>query len=224
MPCSALRWESDLVVRPASWVLATRNAGKLRELRALFATHAIDVIDLFEAGVEEDPVAEDAVEAFATFEENALAKVRYFAARVPGRIVVADDSGLSVDTLHGAPGVRSKRWSGRRELHGAALDASNNALLLERLRDTDEARARFVCAAAWSDGVREVVVRGEVLGRIVREGRGSFGFGYDPHMFIDELGMTLAEATVAEKERVSHRGRAFALLLGAVRAGGMITA
>ena len=202
------------------WILASRNAGKLRELRALFATHAIDVIDLREAGVVEDSVAEDAVEAFDTFEENALAKARYFSARTPGRIVVADDSGLAVDALQGAPGVRSKRWSGRVDLHGAALDASNNALLLSRLEGVAERSARFVCAAVWCDGTSELVVRGEVRGRIVDEARGTHGFGYDPHVFIDELGMTLAEATVSEKERVSHRGRAFVRLLDALRVRG----
>jgi XTP/dITP diphosphohydrolase len=120
--------------------------------------------------------------------------------------------------------VRSKRWSGRTDLHGAELDASNNALLLERLGNASDQAARFVCAAAWSDGVNELVVRGEVAGRIVAEGRGTYGFGYDPHVFIDELGMTLAEATVAEKERVSHRGRAFVRLLAALRARGIVTA
>lgn len=204
-------------MRPEPWILASRNPGKLRELRALFATHAIDVIDLREAEVDEAPVAEEAIEAFDTFEENALAKAKYFSARLPGRMVLADDSGLSVDALHGEPGVRSKRWSGRTDLHGAALDASNNALLLSRLGGTLNRGARFVCAAAWCDGTSDLVVRGEVLGRIVNEARGTHGFGYDPHMFIDELGMTLAEATVAKKEQVSHRGRAFARLLSALR-------
>jgi XTP/dITP diphosphohydrolase len=211
------------MVVSAPWILATRNAGKLRELRALFATHAIEVIDLREAGVEEDALAEDAVEAYETFEANALAKARYFSSRLPGRIVVADDSGLAVDALGGEPGVRSKRWSGRTDLHGVELDASNNALLLARLGDAPDRAARFVCAAAWSDGATEFVARGEVAGHIVTDGRGAHGFGYDPHVFIDELGMTLAEATVAEKERVSHRGRAFVRLLEALRAHGIVT-
>ncbi|MDB4888685.1 MAG: Nucleoside-triphosphatase rdgB [Gemmatimonadetes bacterium] len=210
--------------RSTPWVLATRNTGKLRELRALFATHGIEAIDLREAGVPEDSVAEDAVEAFETFEENALAKARYFSARLPGRIIVADDSGLAVDALGGEPGVRSKRWSGRADLHGAELDASNNALLLSRLGDSADRRARFVCAAAWSDGRQELVLRGEVHGHIVAQGRGMHGFGYDPHVFIDELGRTLAEATVAEKELVSHRGRAFVRLVEELRVRGMITA
>lgn len=199
------------------WILATRNAGKLRELRALFAARGIAVIDLVEAGVVERAVEEDAVECHARFEDNALAKARYYSARVPGRVVLADDSGLEVDALGGAPGVRSKRWSvddgGGWMLDGAALVAANNTMLVRRLAGEADRRARFVCAAAWSDGATEVVVRGEVQGSIVDEARGAHGFGYDPHVFVDELGMTMAEATVAEKERVSHRGRAFVRLL-----------
>jgi XTP/dITP diphosphohydrolase len=199
------------------WVLASRNEGKLIELRALFASEGIGVIDLREAGVPEDPGAEEAIESFATFEENALAKVGFFAARLPGRIVVADDSGLSVDALGGAPGVRSKRWAGRGDLHGSALDEANNAQLVALMRDQNVRTARFVCAAAWSDGHVEMVVRGEVVGRIVDIPTGSRGFGYDPHVLVDDLGMTMAEATVQQKQGVSHRARAFVALLSALR-------
>lgn len=204
------------------WILASRNAGKLRELRALFATHGIDVIDLREAGVEEDAEAEESIEVFDTFEANALAKARYFSSRLPGRIVVADDSGLAVDALQGAPGVRSKRWSGRGGLEGRALDASNNAFLLAKIDGQTNRGARFVCAAAWCDGTFELVARGEVLGRIVDVPKGEHGFGYDPHVFVNDLGKTMAEATVAEKEAVSHRGRAFARLLVALRERGLV--
>jgi XTP/dITP diphosphohydrolase len=199
------------------WVLASRNAGKLRELRALFATHRISVIDLNDVGIAEDHDAEEAIEAFDTFEENALAKARHFSRLLPGRVVVADDSGLSVDALGGAPGVRSKRWSGAIGFSGRALDASNNAKLMAQLVGVEDRRARFVCAAAWTDGAREQVVRGEVVGHIGEQPQGDHGFGYDPYFFVDELGMTMAEATVPEKEVVSHRGRAFVALLGAVR-------
>jgi XTP/dITP diphosphohydrolase len=197
--------------------LATRNAGKLRELRPIFADAGIAVVDLVEAGVPESG-EEDAVEAFESFEGNALAKARWFAARVPGRAVIADDSGLEVAALGGAPGVRSRRWSGRHDLSGAALDEANNALLLERMVGVADRRARFVCAAAWCDGARELVVRGEVEGLIVEPGEaaGAHGFGYDPLFHACELGMTLAEATVAEKRAVSHRGRAFVRLLHAL--------
>ena len=203
------------------WVLATRNAGKLRELRALFSTHGIDVIDLIQAGIEEDPVEDEAIEAFETYEENAIAKARYFASLLPGRIVVADDSGLSVDALDGAPGVRSKRWSG---VTGATpvVDAANNAKLVAQVRDAPTRVARFVCAAAWSDGERTRVARGEVVGRIVDAPAGTHGFGYDPHVYVDELGMTMAEANVAEKQRVSHRARAFEALLRVVRDAGTL--
>jgi XTP/dITP diphosphohydrolase len=203
------------------WILASRNPGKLRELRALFVSHGIDAIDLREAGVDEDAQAEESIEAFDTFEENALAKARYFSSRLPGRIVVADDSGLVVDALNGAPGVRSKRWSGRTDLAGRALDASNNALLLSALHGEQDRGARFVCAAAWCDGRDELVTRGEVLGQIIDAPKGDHGFGYDPHVFVAELGKTMSEATVAEKETVSHRGRAFARLIAALRERGL---
>jgi XTP/dITP diphosphohydrolase len=201
-------------VNERPWVLATRNAGKLRELRPLFADAGIAVVDLSDAGVPESP-EESTLECFDTFEENALAKARWFAARVWGSPVVADDSGLEVMALGGAPGVRSKRWSGRTDLAGAALDAANNTLLLETLRGMRDRRARFVCAAAWCDGPRELVVRGAASGIIVEpdDARGVHGFGYDPLFRSDELGTTLAEATVAQKQSVSHRGRAFTELL-----------
>ena len=200
------------------WVLATRNAGKLRELRPLFADAGITVMDLREVGVAESP-DEEALECFDTFEENALAKARWFAERVNGLPVVADDSGLEVGALGGMPGVRSKRWSARADLTGAELDAANNALLVARLQGVRDRRARFVCAAAWRDGAREVVVRGEVPGVIVEGSgaRGVHGFGYDPLFRADELGMTLAEATTAQKQAISHRGRAFATLLAQLR-------
>ena len=200
------------------WVLASRNEGKLVELRALFAIAGVDVIDLREAAIAEDPTTEDGIECFDTFEENALAKARYFAALLPGRNVVADDSGLAVDALGGSPGVRSKRWSGRSDLQGAQLDAANNAQLVAAMRGQSLRTARFVCCAAWSDGRAEVLARGEVGGNVVESPAGSRGFGYDPHIVIDELGMTMAEATLEEKQRVSHRARAFAALLDALRA------
>jgi XTP/dITP diphosphohydrolase len=204
------------------WVLASRNAGKLRELRSLFATRGIDVVDLREVGVVEEHDAEEAIESFETFEENALAKARYFSRLLPGRVVVADDSGLAVDALGGAPGVRSKRWSAAPGLSGSALVAANNAKLVAALGGAEDRSAHFVCAAAWSDGERTLVVRGEVPGHFIDSPRGTHGFGYDPHFFVDELGMTMAEATVAEKEAVSHRGRAFVMLLEALRGASML--
>jgi XTP/dITP diphosphohydrolase len=195
-------------------VLATRSAGKLRELRPLFAARGFHVIDLDEAGVAPAP-DEDAVEKYESFEENALAKGRYYAAR-SGLPVVADDSGIEVLALAGKPGVRSKRWSARPDLEGQALDDENNRLLLTRLAAETDRRARYVCAAAYVGAGREVVRRGEVRGVVTREARGSNGFGYDPFFESDELGKTFAEATLAEKAMVSHRGRAFTLLMDAI--------
>jgi XTP/dITP diphosphohydrolase len=202
-------------------VLATRSAGKLRELRPMFAAAGISVLDLVEAGVEQDP-AESTIEAFDTFEANALAKARYFFERCGGLDVVADDSGLAVDALGGEPGVRSKRWSGRPGLDGQALDEANNALLMLRMRGEPERRARFVCAAAWRGERGETVVRGEVPGRITTSPSGRHGFGYDAYFFADELGMTLGDATTEQKRAVSHRGRAFDALFAALRTRGVL--
>src|SRR5688500_14223059 len=194
-----------------SVLLATRSEGKLRELRPLFEVAGIAVADLRDAALPPSP-DEDAVEAFDTFEANALAKARYFHA-LTGRPVVADDSGLEVVALRGQPGVRSKRWSGRTDLSGQALDDANNTRLLEALRDIAEPEARYVCAAAYCDGVREEVMRGETAGVIVRDARGEHGFGYDPYFLSVELGATFGESSREVKERVSHRGRAFRALL-----------
>ena len=199
-------------------MIATRSEGKLRELRALFDSRDLPIVSVDEVGLAIDAEAEDAIEAFDSFEENALAKARWFSRMLPGRVIVSDDSGLVVDALAGEPGVRSKRWSGRSDLDGAALDAANNALLVARATLLDTRSARFVCVAVAVQDGEETVRRGELEGRILLEPFGTFGFGYDPHFFVDELGKTLAEATLVEKERVSHRGRAFRALLEAMRA------
>ncbi|MEP6692588.1 MAG: non-canonical purine NTP pyrophosphatase [Gemmatimonadaceae bacterium] len=192
-------------------VLATRSAGKLRELRPLFAAAGIEAIDLRDAGIVESP-AEDAIECHDTFEENARAKARYFHRRT-GLRVVADDSGLEVLALGGRPGVRSKRWSGRAELSGAALDAANNALLVTSLVGVPDRRARYVCVAAYADNARVFSARGEVEGEMLDVPRGTEGFGYDQYFRSRELGVTFGEASIVAKEVVSHRGRAFRELL-----------
>lgn len=192
-------------------LLATRSEGKLRELRPLFAARGIGITDLNDAGIPESD-AEDALEIYSTFEENALAKARYFA-RLSGRPTVADDSGLAVDALSGRPGVMSKRWSGRTDLKGHALDDENNRLLLEAMRGAADRSAHYVCAAAFVDGDRELVCRGEVHGSITEDARGGGGFGYDPYFYSSELRKTFGEATRVEKETVSHRARAFVELL-----------
>jgi XTP/dITP diphosphohydrolase len=199
-------------------LVATRSAGKIRELRPLLLARGIAAISLDDAGIAES-AAEDALEAHDTFEANALAKARYFA-RLSGRATLADDSGLAVDALGGRPGVMSKRWSGRVDLTGQALDDENNRLLLEALRTTSDRRAHYVCAAAFVDASREVVCRGEVHGRILDAPSGGGGFGYDPYFLADELGKSFGDASREEKEMVSHRARAFAALLDQLREPG----
>jgi len=197
-------------------LLATRSAGKLRELKPIFEHAGLAVIDLVTAGIAESP-QEHVVERFDTFEENALAKARYFCG-LSGHPVVADDSGLEVLALEGAPGVRSRRWSRRDDLSGPALDAANNAVLVGALTGATDRRARYVCVAAYRDGAREFTVRGETHGLIVHEARGAHGFGYDPHFFSPEIGCTFGESSRDEKERVSHRGRAMRALLARLAA------
>jgi XTP/dITP diphosphohydrolase len=192
-------------------LLATRSAGKLRELRPLLSGYGMESVGLIEIGLLETE-EEDGIESFETFEENALAKARYFFDR-SGLPTMADDSGLVVRALGGQPGVHSKRWSGRNDLAGHDLDDENNRLLLESLVGARDRGAAYVCAAAYVDSAREVVTRGEVIGEITHEARGSSGFGYDPYFLSTELGVTFGEASLREKQEISHRGRAFRLLL-----------
>jgi XTP/dITP diphosphohydrolase len=205
---------SDWTSRP--WVVATRSAGKIAELLPLLAHYGRRAVTLAEAGVVETG-AEDELEAYDTFAANALAKARFFAAQTGG-VVLADDSGLTVDALDGRPGVRSKRWSGRADLDGRALDVANNAFLQQALREVrrfgrEERTAQYVCAAAcvWPAG--ELVVVGETTGMLLDEPVGTGGFGYDPYFQSDDLGCSFGEATGAQKSLVSHRGRAFRRLL-----------
>ena len=171
-----------------------------------------EVLDLEEAGVAPHE-EEGQIESFATFEENALAKGRYYRDRVGGLPVVADDSGLEVAALGGAPGVQSKRWSGREDLSGRALDAANNAKLLGALGGAADRAARFVCVVAFCSSDGEVLCRGESAGTILLAPRGTSGFGYDPLFFSPELGKSFAEASAAEKSLVGHRGRALRALV-----------
>ena len=163
--------------------------------------------------LDDVPAFDEAPETGATFEENALAKARDgFAAT--GLPTVADDSGLEVAALNGMPGVLSARWSGA---HGE--DIGNTALLLAQLRDVPDERrsAAFVSACALVSGAGEVVVRGEWPGAIACEPRGDAGFGYDPVFIPNGENRTAAQLTPAEKDAVSHRGRALTLLLPALR-------
>lgn len=194
--------------------LATRSADKLREIREILAPlPRLEIIGLDDLGIAPSP-DEDHIEAFDSFRENALAKARFFAAGT-GLITLADDSGLVVPALGGAPGVFSKRFSGRTDLTGPRLDEANNRLLLERLRDVPPERrgAFYVCAAAaaFPDG-RVAVALGTTPGRIADAPDGSAGFGYDPLFLVPELGVTLGRVSADVKHRLSHRGRAFRAL------------
>jgi len=201
-------------------VIATRNAGKLRELSAIFGAAGIAVIDLVGAGLAVEGAAEDGLEVHPSFAANAAAKARYFA-ELLGRPCVADDSGLQVRALGGAPGVRSRRWARDAGALGAGVseDAANNALLVRALADVADRRARFVCAASYCGPPGEFVAEGIVEGEITVAPRGSGGFGYDPYFYVTTLGKTLAEASVAEKEAVGHRGAAFRALLRTIGSG-----
>jgi len=194
-----------------AYLLATRSLGKLYELRPMFSAAGLEIVDLDGAGIAES-AAEGELEKFDSFEENALAKAKYFRAK-SGLVTIADDSGLEVQALGGAPGVRTKRWSGRADLEGRALDIANNEFLLRKLGKSTDRRARYVCVAALVDGSGHRTFRGETEGEILDAPRGEGGFGYDPLFLSSDLGITFAEAERAVKERGSHRGRAFSQLI-----------
>jgi len=208
-------------------LLGTRSWGKRRELGEIFQDFDFAVIDLDAAGIAYNE-AEDEVESYATFEENALAKARYFN-QLSGMPTISDDSGLVVDALGGAPGVLSKRYSGKTDRDGWDLDVSNNAKLLrelERVEREHSARgepppprsARYVCVAAYVGPSGELTREGTIEGVVIDKPRGTGGFGYDPQVEIPELGgLTMAEADWTVKAQVSHRGRAFRALLPALR-------
>jgi XTP/dITP diphosphohydrolase len=185
-------------------VLATRNLGKVEELRRIL-DGAVELVGLDSALFGVTPY-EPGPETGATFADNALLKARE-AVEHTGLPAVADDSGLAVDAMNGMPGVLSARWAGE---HGR--DRENLELLLRQLADVPDERlgAGFICAAAYAlpDG-RSDVVLGEMRGRIVREPRGSNGFGYDPIFVPEGLDVTSAELTNEEKDAISHRGKAF---------------
>ena len=187
-------------------VLATRNAHKVGELRAVLAPLLPGAQVL---GVDAFDDVPEVAETGVTFEENALLKARAVAAAT-GVVAVADDSGIAVDVLGGSPGVFSALWAGR---HGD--DAANLHLLLAQVVDVPERHrgAAFVCAAALATpGGEEHVVRGTLRGRLTTAPAGAGGFGYDPVFVPEGAGRTLAEHTAEEKNAISHRGRAFTAL------------
>ena len=184
-------------------VLASANAGKLREFHALLADADLEIIGQGELGIEA------AEEPHATFIENALAKARHASAR-SGLPALADDSGLCVAALGGEPGVRSARFAGP-----GATDAANNAELLRRLESVRERQAHYVCvlvAVRAPQDPEPLVADARWHGEILSEGRGSSGFGYDPLFLLPTHGCTAAELTREEKNRISHRGMALRIL------------
>ena len=204
--------------RTRELIVATRNPGKAGELRALLAPLGRPLLDLGAPRVA--PAApEGAVECAAPVEGDALAKAPDFSPLGDGRAVIADDSGLCVAALGGAPGVHSRRYAGAVG-SGAAVDRANCAKLLAALADASERRAEFVCAVAYVGEGRELVALGRTSGRILGAPRGAGGFGYDPLFLSDDLGHTFAEASEAEKGRVSHRARAVARMVQTLTAGG----
>jgi XTP/dITP diphosphohydrolase len=198
-------------------LVATRSPGKQREVRRMLAPLPILFPD--DAGMAPDP-AEDRLELGDTFLANARAKAEYFA-RKTGLPTVADDSGLEVLALGGLPGVRSKRWAGF-PATGEELDRANNDELLRRLfgAPAPHRRARYRCVVAYlpSPGAAPEIFEGQCAGSILEAPRGGRGFGYDPLFLSDDLGKSFGEATDAEKDAVSHRGRAFRALRGRLEA------
>ena len=197
---------------------ATRSRGKQPEIRRVLEPAGVEVIFPDDAGLREDPI-EDTLELAETFEGNARRKAEHFARR-SGLPTVADDSGLEVFALGGAPGVRSRRWADAAG-SGEEIDAANNAELLRRLRGApaQRRRARYRCVLVLLSeaGAMPQVFEGVATGSILEEPRGNGGFGYDPLFLSDDLGRTFGEATPEEKDAVSHRGRALRALAEALR-------
>lgn len=190
-------------------IVATSNAGKLRDLTGAAASHGIEICEL--NGFASLPAV---VEDGATFEENAKKKAEYYSRHAAGEIVVADDSGLEVAALRGAPGVHSARYAAdqpHREGNNTD-DEANNEKLLRQLQNVPPERrqARFVCVlAAARDGKTLAVFRGAAEGILLRARKGNGGFGYDPLFYFSRIGKTFAELSAEDKAQYSHRGEAF---------------
>jgi XTP/dITP diphosphohydrolase len=191
--------------------LASRNAKKLIEMQRMLSAYVSDIEVL---GLDEVTAYEEPAETEPTFEGNALIKA-HAAVAATGLPSLADDSGLCVDALNGMPGVLSARWSGTAKGGSADVDAANNRLLLAQLGDVPDERrgAHFTCAIAFvypvgAAGVSRHVVHGEMPGRIIRETRGTGGFGYDVLFAADGHDRTSAELSAEEKDAISHRGKA----------------
>src|SRR5499427_2597694 len=194
-------------------LIATSNAGKLRDFAGAAAVHGIEI-----GGIPNFSSLPVVVEDGQTFEENARKKAEEYSGHVPGEIVLADDSGLEVDALHGAPGVHSARYAAD-EPHLADAntdDELNNARVLRELNGIPPEKriGRFVCVlAAAKDGKTLATFRGSAEGIILDAPRGTNGFGYDPLFFFPQIDKTFAELSAEEKSKYSHRGAAFRMLL-----------
>ena len=194
--------------------VATSNPGKLRDFRAAATPYSIEIEPL--PNLKSLP---EVIGDAPTFEANAEKKAEFYSLHSNGDPVFADDSGLAVDALNGAPGIHSARYAAGPE-HPNSTDAENNAKLLRELSNTPDAQrtARFVCTIAVAQsGLTLATFRGEALGVILHAPRGTGGFGYDPLFFFPSLNKTFAELTPEEKASVSHRGQAFRNLLDWVR-------
>jgi XTP/dITP diphosphohydrolase len=200
---------------------ATRSRGKQREIRRVLGSAGLEVVFPDEIGLPQLP-AEDGLELGDSFEINARRKAEYFA-RLSSLSTFADDSGLEVFALGGAPGVNSRRWAGASGSE-AEVDAANNAELLRRLAGAPERKraARYRCVLLFLRTASDVptVCQGDCSGRITEAPRGTNGFGYDPLFYSVELGKTFGEATDEEKDSVSHRGRALRALAQRLTPGG----
>ncbi len=197
--------------------IASTNPGKLRDFSLAAAGHDLKILPLPGLKTIEAP-AEDAL----TFPDNAREKAIYYSCFLPGEMVLADDSGLEVDVLKGAPGVRSARYAADAGFHTAAgdPDANNNLFLIQQLAGVDESKrgARYRCALSTAqDGVPLFGKEGTVEGRILTAPRGSGGFGYDPLFYLPELDRTMAELDDQARWARSHRGQAFRALLELLR-------
>jgi XTP/dITP diphosphohydrolase len=196
--------------------IATSNAGKLRDFAAAALPHSVTVLSF--PGFSDLPTVE---EDGATFEANAQKKAEHYSKLSPGNLVLADDSGLEVRALGGAPGVHSARFASESAASGNASDAANNQKLLSALNaaGTSDRTARFVAViSAAKDGKQLATFTGEVEGSIAESARGVQGFGYDPIFVVEGIGKTMAELTAEQKAAMSHRGRAFRRFLGWYRA------
>jgi XTP/dITP diphosphohydrolase len=191
------------------FIVATRNKGKFNEIEEILANFPFKVLSM-----EEEGIFKDIDETGRTFEENAFIKARDIF-KMTGEMVMADDSGLEVDYLDGAPGIYSARFAGE-----GATDGDKNRKLLSLLKDVpfDKRAARFVCAVSvfFPDG-DHFTVRGTCEGYIGFEPKGNNGFGYDPLFYLPEYGMTTAEMEPEEKHKISHRGRALRLMVQELR-------